>query len=205
MMRAASGPASDRDANRDEASRHDLEALLIRRIARGDRAAFEELYRAYQLPLFRYFLRMVGSTAAAEELADDVLVAVWQGAGRFRAESKPSTWVFGIAHHKALNARREKLPDTMAVDAMADLPSPDEGPEELLLRERFRQRVESALTALSPEHREVLQLTFYQGLSCAEIASVVGRPVNTVKTRMFHARRRLQRVLEGMGVGAETP
>jgi len=180
------------------------ESRWIREIAGGDRAAFDKLYRAYQVPLFRYCVRMVGSAETAEELVNDVLVAVWDSARRFRAESKPSTWIFGIAHHKALNALRRKARPALALETMDELPHPQEGPEARLSRQGLGERVRHALLALSPEHREVVQLTFFHGLSYAEIAVIVKCPVNTVKTRMLHARRKLQQVLEDMGLRSET-
>jgi len=181
-----------------------LEALCIRRIAGGDKAAFSDLYRAYQAPVFRFLVRMVGATGPAEELTNDVMLAVWRGAGSYRGDAKPSTWIFGIAHHKALNALRQRRPPTVDVDTLSDTAGPDEGPERRLSLEESRERIRRALAALPAEQREVVQLTFYHGLSYAEISSVAGCPVNTVKTRMFHARKKLQKLLGAMGLGSET-
>lgn len=182
----------------------DPERAWIRQIAGGDRGAFDRLFRAYHVRVFRYLFRMVGSAESAEELANDVMVAVWESARRFRAESKASTWIFGIAHHKALNALRRRRPAEVEVEAARELPHPGDDPEARLAREGYAERVRRALQGLSPEHREVVQLAFFQGLSYAEIAAIARCPVNTVKTRMFHARRRLQRVLHEMGPRSET-
>jgi DNA-directed RNA polymerase specialized sigma24 family protein len=86
----------------------DRDALWLKQIADGNREAFEKLYGEYQKRLFRYFLRLVSVTEAAEELTNDVLVEVWKKAGDFRVLSKVSTWVFGIAHHKAMNELRSE-------------------------------------------------------------------------------------------------
>jgi RNA polymerase sigma-70 factor (ECF subfamily) len=180
----------------EEETRADPERLWIQQIAEGDRGAFERLFQAYQARIFRYLLRMVGDDSAAEELTNDVMVAAWKGAASYKAQSKPSTWLFGIAHHKALNElRRRRLP-TVEVETVRDLASPGQGPEGAVQRERVHRCVLRALQQLSPEHREVVELTFYQGCSYQEIAEIMQCPVNTVKTRMFYAKKRLQEALE---------
>jgi RNA polymerase sigma-70 factor (ECF subfamily) len=179
------------------------EAAWFRRIAMGDRGAFEELYQACHGRVYRYLLGVIGDAAMAEEVADDVLFEVWKGAATYRGLSKPSTWIFGIAHHKALNAMRGRRPALVEVTAMTQVPDPNEGPERSAAREALRRNLAKALEALSPEHREVIQLTFRQGLSYQEIAEIAKCPVNTVKTRMFHAKMRLHGILRSMGVTGE--
>src|SRR5450755_1347842 len=95
----------------------------ITQIARGDRTAFERLFRAYETRLYRYLISMVRDKQQAEELVNDVMVDVWRGAPKFRDESKPATWLFGIAYHKAIDALRRRKPppvELRAVAAMAD-------------------------------------------------------------------------------------
>ena len=179
-------------ANRDGA---EPESLWIQQIAQGDRDAFEKLYKAYAPGLFRYLFSMVGDAGAAEELTNDVMVAAWKGAASFRGESRASTWLFGIAHHKALNELRRKQPVTVDVEKAIEVAAAGEGPEEVVQRRSVEQSVRGALQQLSPEHRAVVELTFYQGLSYEEIAGIMQCPVNTVKTRMFYARKKLQEVL----------
>ena len=182
-----------------------LEGLWIAQIARGDRGAFEHLYGAYQRPLFRYFLHFVRTVEVAEELTDDVLVEVWKNAARFHGRSKPSVWVFGIAYHKAMDALRRRRPpvvDIHAIDAAAHTEATS-APEAAVLRESIRSDVASALATLSAEHRAVLVLTFGYGYDYNAIAQIVGCPVNTVKTRMFYARKRLKETLERRGMKAD--
>jgi RNA polymerase sigma-70 factor (ECF subfamily) len=176
------------------------EALWIQQIAGGDRDAFEKLYKAYAARLFRYLFSVIGDADVAEELANDVLVAAWKGAGQFKGESKPSTWLFGIAHHKALNELRRRQPQIVDIDQASQIASTGEGPDTAVRRESLEQSVRFALRALSPEHREVVELTFYQGLSYQEIAEIMQCPVNTVKTRMFYAKKKLQEGLEKEGI-----
>ncbi len=187
----------------EEEARADPESLWIQQIVEGDRGAFEKLYQAYQARLFRYLFRMVGDENTAEELTNDVMVAVWKGAASYRAQSKPSTWLFGIAHHKALNELRRRRPPTVEVETVRELAAPGRGPEGSVEREQVHRSVLRALQQLSAEHREVVELTFYQGCSYQEIAEIMQCPVNTVKTRMFYAKKRLQEVLESQAKEGE--
>jgi len=181
----------------------DLELLWIRQIAAGDRDAFENLYKAYAPRLFRYLYSMVADAAAAEELTNDVMVAAWKGAANFRGDSRPSTWLFGIAHHKALNELRRKHPVIVEEEEASQMADSAESPEQVVQRHGLEQSVRGALQELSPDHREVVELTFYHGLSYQEIAEIVQSPVNTVKTRMFYAKKKLQEVLGRTGILGE--
>jgi RNA polymerase sigma-70 factor (ECF subfamily) len=181
----------------------DPEAVLLRRVAGRDEHAFAMLYRSYQRRLFGYLNRMIGEPTRAEEVVDDVMVDVWKGAAGFRGESRVSSWIFGIAHHKALNVlRRRPAPFVAEVDP--DVPDPGEPLDAAISREDLRRRLAVALTALTPAHREVLELTLTEGFSVQEIAAIVGIPEGTVKTRMFHARRALRARLTGQGLSAES-
>lgn len=188
--------------NRDGA---EPDSLLIQKIAAGDRDAFEKLYRTYAPRLFRYLFSMTGDASTSEELTNDVMVAAWRSAGAFRGESKPSTWLFGIAHHKALNELRRKLPVTVDEEEASQIAATGEGPEQVVQRHGLERTVRNALRDLSPEHREVVELTFYHGLSYQEIAEIVQSPVNTVKTRMFYAKKKLEEALGGQKILGEMP
>jgi len=144
---------------------------------------------------------MVGSGDRADELTSDVLLEVWKSAGRFKGESRPSTWIFGIARHKALSSVRRSEPATVEVEEIQNVPDAGEAQDAMLITADMKHAVRSALAALSPQHREVMELTFYEGFSYPEIAEIVKCPVNTVKTRMFHARKQLRERLEAL----ETP
>ncbi len=172
-------------------------------IARGDRAAFERLFRAYEHRLYRYLLGLVRTPQTAEELQGDVMLEVWKSAARFRGQSKVSTWIFGIAHHKAMDSLRRHAPQAIELATLADAPDPQRGPEEVALAGSLMRGVRDALDALSPEHRSVLELTFINGYSQAEIAGIVGCPLNTVKTRVFYAKQQLRRILDDRGVRRE--
>jgi RNA polymerase sigma-70 factor (ECF subfamily) len=198
--------AGQAGAPRDPAA--DGDAALFGRVAAGDQEAFEALYHRYHRRLFGYLLRVLRRPALVEEVLDDVMVAVWQGAHRFDGRSRVSTWILGIAHHKALKAleraRREAdreggEPSESAPDA----PALHRGPERAALRGELRRQLRSAMDALSPVQRAVVELTFFYGYSYPEIAEIVGCPVGTVKTRMFHARRLLKQRLPELGLERE--
>ena len=166
--------------------------FLITQIARGDRAAFERLFRAYEVRLYRYLFAMLHVKEQAEELVNDVMVEVWRGAPKFRNESKPSTWLYGIAYHKAIDALRKRKPPAAELRTIAAVPDPRPNPEESAIAGALRNDLDAALRSLSPEHRAVVELALTQGYSYQQISEIAGCPVNTVKTRMFHARRHLR-------------
>jgi RNA polymerase sigma-70 factor, ECF subfamily len=177
------------------------ELALLRRVAAKDRKAFEALYHLYYRRLFGYLLKLTRRVDLVEEVLNDVMLAVWKGAASFDGRSRVSTWIFGIAYHKALKvlARRPEEPDD---ERERPEPLDTEEPESLAARRELAGVLGRALGALSPEQRAVVELTYYYGLAYQEIAEIVGCPVNTVKTRMFHARRRLRDLLPGLGISS---
>ena len=184
------------------ASTPESEAALLRRIAAKDRRAFEALYHAYYRRLFAYLFKTVRRPELAEEVLDDVMLAVWTGAAGFDGRSRPSTWIFGIAYHKALKAlaRQGRHNAEIEDSDVGEEPMTEDGPERLLARREMADVLGRALRALPLEQRTVVELTYFHGFAYQEIAEIMGCPVNTVKTRMFHARRRLRELLPELGV-----
>ncbi len=184
---------------------HEEDLALIRSIARRDRQAFETLYYRYAPRLGRYAMRLLKQREAVDEVINDVMLVVWQNAARFDPEvARPSTWLFGITHHKTLKmlsrsfSRAEALPLDAGVDGRQDATAvPD--PEQAAMGRQLGTALADALARLSADHRSVIELAFSEDYSYQEIAAVTGCPVNTVKTRMFHARKRLARFLRGRG------
>jgi RNA polymerase sigma-70 factor (ECF subfamily) len=175
------------------------DADVLAAIAAGSEAALEVLYRRLEGRLFRFLVGVVGGDAArAEDAMAETFVEVWRQAGTFRGASAVTTWVFGIARHKALSlVRRRRAVEPEA--ALARLPAADPDPLATVAAAEAAARVRAALERLSPEHREVLELALYQEFPYEAIAEIVGCPVNTVKTRAYHARRRLERHLADLG------
>lgn len=175
----------------------DDDLLLIRRVAAHDRQAFEALYYRYARRLAGYLTKLLKQQEVIEEVVDDVMLVVWQNAARFDCTSRVSTWMYGIARNKAMKALT-KVVNKPLVRPSADVAEGrrhQEDPEALLTRQELERTLASALQILSPEQRAVVELTFYHACSYQEIATITGCPVNTVKTRMFYARRRLAQFL----------
>jgi RNA polymerase sigma-70 factor (ECF subfamily) len=169
---------------------------LLARIGTQDLEAFETLYRIYQPRLGRFLITMLQRPQLVEEVLDDTMMVVWQTAGKFRGSSKPSTWIFAIAYRKALKAKA-RWPDPVEDVDFDTRVDTDARADEQLHRNRLHEALRAAMERLSPEHRAVVDLTYFHGLGYREIADIVNCPVDTVKTRMFHARRRLKQVLSG--------
>lgn len=170
---------------------------LLRAVASKDRDAFEQFYRRYHRRLYGYLLRWIDQPELVEEVLDDVLFVVWTDAAKFGGRSRVSTWIFGIAFRKAMRAleQRSRQPSTGG-EELTDS-SFDTSPGQL--HRELQLSLEKAFDSLSPEHRTVVELTYFEDCSYQEIAEIVRCPVNTVKTRMFHARKKLREILPRLG------
>jgi RNA polymerase sigma-70 factor (ECF subfamily) len=165
---------------------------LIARVAEGDRKAFEELYHLYHRRMARFLTRLTRRYDIAEEVINDTFWVVWRKAHTFRGDSQPSTWILGIAYRKARNAFRASArlaEKNLQVELQPLTDTAPSGTEEL------RDWLGRALAELPIEQRLAVELCYELGHSCEEIATIMGCPVNTVKTRLFHARAKLQRLL----------
>ncbi len=172
------------------------EARLIGQIAQRRLAAFDALYRSYHPRLLRFLDRMTRRRDLAEEVLNDTLFVVWNRADSYNGHSKVSTWIFAIAYRKALKAL-QRLDDPVADDDADARASPLPTPEQQLDRQQSRNALRRAIDGLSFDHRAVVELTYFHGADCREIAHIVDCPLATVKTRMFHARRHLKAALGG--------
>lgn len=162
---------------------------LLHRIARRDRDALTEMYLAYHPRLFKFIFRLTSSYATADELINDIMLIVWQKADSFRGESRVSTWIFGIAYRvtmRRVTRKKLSLVSQPEVDALAGSDVPIE----------TEDWVQQGISRLPEAQQITVMLVFYLGLSYEETATITDCPVNTVKTRMFHARRKLKDLLE---------
>jgi RNA polymerase sigma factor (sigma-70 family) len=167
----------------------------LAQIAMGDRAAFERLYRRYYDRLFRFALRVTGRMNVVEDVINDTMIVIWRKADGYRAAARPSTWIFGIAYRKALKALSREL---RAPETMDELPEVEQPPADSLDRESLHAAIRQAVMRLPPEHRAVVDLTFFSNRSYEEAAQILDCPVGTVKSRMFHARAKLRPLLSQM-------
>jgi len=171
-------------------------SALLQRMSKGDEAALRELYLAYSRTIYAFALRRLRDPAEAEEIVVDTMHEVWRHPGRFRGDSKFSTWLLGIARFKLLSLIRSREPEHEEIAELEEtLDSGEEGSFEILAQKERREAVRRCMDRLPPEQRECLHLVFYEGYELAEVAAVLGCPENTVKTRLFHARRKLKNSL----------
>lgn len=183
-------------AARDRVAAND-ELDLLARVRSGDRAAFEELYRLYHPRLTRFLWTLIRRPTLVEEVLDDTMMVIWTRPDSFHGASKLSTWLFAIAYRKAmrgLSKQDEAIEDRDAERRVSD----DAGPDDSSSRARVREMLSAAIAELSPAHRAVVDLTYFHELGYREIAVILECPVDTVKTRMFHARRHLRQKLGGV-------
>ncbi|HEX4235451.1 MAG TPA: sigma-70 family RNA polymerase sigma factor [Caldimonas sp.] len=200
MLRKLRFRGQDQTAPARRRSDDASEVALVARVAGGDRRAFEVLYRAYHPRLDRFIGLMTTRRTLIEEVLNDTMFVVWRRADSYSGQSKVSTWIFAIAYRTALKALRghDEPVDGAAVD---EILSDDPDPEQQLSAGETRAALGRALEGLSAEQRSVLVLSYFHELPYAEIARIVDCPVDTVKTRVFHGRRRL-RALLGDGLEA---
>ena len=170
------------------------DVTLVERVAAGDSQAFEALYRSYHPRLDRFLGLMTSRRGVVEEALNDTMLVVWRSAAAYNRTSKVSTWIFAIAYRTTLKALRRQ--DDPVDDSVIDEMSSDEpGPEQQLSTAQTRAALLRALDGLSTEQRSVLVLAYFHDLPYAEIARIANCPVDTVKTRVFHGRRRLRALL----------
>ena len=185
--------ASDRRPDLPGADQNQLELALLTRIATHDAQAMHELYHLYHRRLARFLMRLTSRYDLAEEIINDTFWVIWQHAADFRGASRLSTWIFGIAYRRALKTLKRVRSD-LPVESEEAL----EQIEEPWAQAELREWLGVALAKLPYEQRMVLELAYHTGHSCEEIAAIMQCPVNTVKTRMFHARRKLRGLLTSL-------
>jgi RNA polymerase sigma-70 factor (ECF subfamily) len=174
--------------------------VLIGRIASGDRLAMQVLYARHHVRVYRFVLRLVSDPTTAEELISEVFLDVWRQANRFEGRSAVSTWLLAIARFKALSALRRRTDEELDEDAAAAIEDPSDDPEISLQKKDKGDILRKCLTALSADHKEIIDLVYYHEKSIEEVAEVLKIPENTVKTRMFYARKKLAELLKAAGV-----
>jgi RNA polymerase sigma-70 factor (ECF subfamily) len=170
----------------------EIDRDVLDKVAAGDGEALRELYLIYQRRLTRFLTRFTWRHDLIDEVINDTLWVVWRKASEFRGDSQLSTWIMGIAYRCALKTLRgggRRLFDALPIENEF-LPAPDE-----LGAAETREWVALAMQQLSTDQRLTVELAYGQGHSCEEIAQIMDCPVNTVKSRMFHARSKLRRIL----------
>lgn len=188
------------ERTRRAAPKSSSDETLVALIAAGDDNAMRTLYARHSARVFRFLLRIVDSAATAEDLLSDTFIEVWRHAGGFEARSKASTWLLGIARHKALSSLRQRRFEQLDDATVALVPDPSDDPEADAERQSRAVVLRACLRQLPPAQREILDLIYYHEQSIADVARIIGVPENTVKTRAFYARKRLAEIMAQRGI-----
>ena len=196
-------PASD-ERNKQE-MKHLSDQELMRLVQAGDVSPASEIYDRYSSRIYNFAYRFLRNSEAAEDATQEVFVKMLKHANQFHGDAKLSTWLFSITANwcrdylrKADNKAKE------AEDVLFQIPAPAElAPDRNLERRQDEQRIQKALSALTPEQREAILLSRYQGLSYAEIAQISGCSEGAVKTRVFRAMETLKKALAGDARGGD--
>ena len=179
--------------------------VLISRIASGDRLAMQVLFARHHVRVYRFVLRLVRNEATAEDLISEVFLDVWRQAAKFEGRSAVSTWMLSIARFKALSALRRKPEYELDEETAEAIEDHSDDPEVTLAKKDKGALLREAMSALSVEHREVIDLVYYHEKSVEEVARIVDIPEATVKTRMFYARKKLSELLKERGIDRGWP
>jgi RNA polymerase sigma-70 factor, ECF subfamily len=179
---------------------HQSEIELMRAIAQCDKRAMHVLFAKHRLGVYRFALRLVDEKEAAEDLVSEAFLNVWRQAGRFEGRCRVSTWLLAITRNLALSMLRRHPMEKLDVGKAAAIPDHADDPEAAVEKKQLSAILAHCLTKLSPAHREVIDLVYYHGRSIDEVAAITRVPPSTVKTRMFHARKRIAKLLNAFGM-----
>lgn len=178
---------------------------LLRRIGSGDQLAMKVLYARHHVRVFRFILRFVRDESKAEDVLSEAFLDVWRQANRFEGRSSVSTWLLSIARFKALSLVRKTTEAELDEDYAAQIADEDDDPETVAQKKDKSAAIRRCIEALSPEHREIVDLVYYHEKSVSDCAQILAIPENTVKTRMFYARKRLSELMAKEGVDRGWP
>jgi RNA polymerase sigma-70 factor (ECF subfamily) len=173
---------------------------LVALIANGDKRALQILYGRHNVRIYRFVLRFLNDEAAAEDIVSEVFIDVWRQAGRFERRSQVSTWLLAIARNKALSLLRRRATEELDEEVAEFIEDPSDSPEVTMQKKQQSSLLQTCLAQLSPAHREIIDLVYYHEKSIDEVAEVIGIPSNTVKTRMFYARKRIGELMSAKGL-----
>src|SRR6267142_3020074 len=173
---------------------------LVTSIAQGDKRALQALYGRHHVKVYRFALRFLRDEATAEDMVSEVFLDVWRQAERFERRSQVSTWLLAIARNKALSVLRRRSTEELDEEVAEFIEDPADNPEVKMQKKQQSTVLQECLTQLSPAHREIIDLVYYHEKSIDEVAVIVGVPANTVKTRMFYARKRIGELMGAKGL-----
>jgi RNA polymerase sigma-70 factor (ECF subfamily) len=173
---------------------------LVERIAGRDKQALQLLYSRHHVRIYRFALRFLNDEAAAEDTVSEVFIDVWRQAESFEGRSQVTTWLLAIARNKALSLLRRRSSEELDDEVAEFIEDPSDNPEAAMLKSQRASVLQDCLTQLSPAHREIVDLVYYHEKSVEEVAEIISVPANTVKTRMFYARKRIGELMAAKGI-----
>lgn len=176
-----------------------IELQLVKKIAEGDRQAFHTVYEQTYGKVARYVRGLVGNEMTAEDVVIQTYTVAWQKASAFKGTSRLTTWLIGIARNIAFKEFRKNKPHVPFDEAYTAV---DDSSYREPERQDRKEKMKQVLQTLPPKQREVLELVFYQDLTYPEVSEIVGIPVNTVKTRVFHAKKAMKEKLRKLDITA---
>lgn len=178
---------------------------LMSLICDGDRNALRKLYERHHKRVFYFIQRFISNVATAEDLANDVFIEVWQSAEKYEGRSQVSSWLLGIARFKALSERRKIKPTVDPDEALGGLADDKDSPETTAQKMNKGEILKACVQKLSEEHRVVVDLIYYHSKSMNDVGEILDLPLNTVKTRAFHARKKLSILVREAGLDRGWP
>jgi RNA polymerase sigma-70 factor, ECF subfamily len=178
---------------------------LIERIKAGDQLALKTLYARHHVKIFRFAMRILRSESSAEDVVSEVFLDVWRSAANFEGRSEASTFLLSVARNKAYSQLRKRREDELDDEQAGQIEDTADTPEAAMQKKNKGELLRVCMGRLSPEHREVMDLVYYHDKSVEEVAEIVGIPEGTVKTRMFHARKKLAELAKAAGIDRGWP
>jgi RNA polymerase sigma-70 factor, ECF subfamily len=173
---------------------------LIRSMADGDKRAFKMLYVRHHMRVFRFVLRLSGNESVAEEVVNEVFLEAWRHARDFKGKSRVATWLLSIARFRTISECRRRSESQLDEAVAAVIEDPSDTPATSMEKHERSDILQQCLARLTPIHREVINLIYYQGKKIEEVAQYLGAPISTIKTRMHYARSRMAELLAEAGV-----
>ena len=176
----------------------EVAVTLLAGIAKGETKAMEEFYRLFSRTVYAFVLRRLENPVESEEVVVETMYEVWRSAGVFAGRSAPRSWLLGIARHKLIDKQRawHAQPFEELGEEAENVASEDPSAFDHMAQQQTREQVQNCLDTLPDEQSECMHLMFYEDLSIHEIAQIQDCPENTIKTRLFHARKKLKLCLE---------
>ena len=175
------------------------DAMLLKHVAEGDKAAMHILFARHRGKVFRFVQRMVRNQTIAEDLVSQVFLDVWRSASQFENRARVSTWLLSIARFKAINTLRRRAYESGDLLNAPEIADAADTPEAALDRKETNGMLQACINKLSPAHREIIDLFYYREKSASELSETIGIPLATVKSRIFYARKQLAKILLSSG------